>query len=113
MEVISFLMPRPGRTNRGKIKSRGERAASRTSSRTRGLQRKRRSRVVGNTGRRPSFSLKLPNPPLVGPPETGSGGAINEQSHHGGTQVFTGRRFAQNTIVAKTPGRKSVPGQEA
>src|SRR5947199_10821075 len=49
MEAISFLTPRPGRTNSGKMRSRTVSVVSRTRWRTRGLWRRRRGRTVGKT----------------------------------------------------------------
>src|SRR4051794_33674438 len=50
MEAISLRTPLPGRTNSGRMKSRGERDVSRMRSCTSGWWRRRRERAVGKEG---------------------------------------------------------------
>src|SRR5947209_1884084 len=50
MEPISCRTPRPGRTNRGRMKSPASRRVSRTISRSSGVRRSRRGRAAGKPG---------------------------------------------------------------
>src|SRR5262245_4378402 len=50
MEAISFLMPRPGRTNNGRIRSLTCSVVSRTNSRKSGCCLSRRGRLMGKSG---------------------------------------------------------------
>src|SRR5262249_172350 len=99
MEAISFLTPRPGRTNSGRIKSWTVNLVSRTRSRSSGRCRSRRDRTLG----KPPCCL-ADDSLLIG---ASLAGTINARSS--AARPKFGQRHDQFVVVDLSPNDPLIP----